>query len=378
MPAATRTRWGRVPSAALAALAFVSAGCGEKPGYPPTLEYPSRADRLVLRVPTAQPTGTGEPGKLEAELAALDSLGGQTLDPGSLPKPARDQVDVLLTELFGPPAAPQVKDDRAGLATERLVEGSRLYRRHCLQCHGLSGDGRGPTGQWIYPHPRDFRRGAFKYTTTGDGGKPRTADLARTVRDGLKGTGMPAFGLLPESDRDLLVGYVKFLSLRGQTEFFALRTAFEDEEFDKGVLARFVNEWVKAEAAPTIQTRPVPDDAVKQSPEHLASVRRGFDLFTAKGTTDCMTCHEDFGRRTTYRYDVWGTVVRPAELTAGGFKGGDRPESLFHRIRDGIQPSGMPAHPSLKDDQVWDLVWFVRATPFPRELPEDVRSKVYP
>jgi mono/diheme cytochrome c family protein len=386
MSAAAKTRWGRIPSAAFAALAVVMSGCDSKPAYPPTLEYPARSDRLVLRTPTAQPAGLGEPGKLDAELAALDSLGGLTVDPSTLPEATRREVETALSELFGPPAAPAVDATEAtslGLTTERLAEGSRLFRRHCLQCHGLTGDGRGPTGQWIYPHPRDFRRGAFKFVTTGDGGKPRTSDLARTVKDGLKGTGMPSFGLLPDSDRDRLVSYVKFLALRGQTEFLALRSAVADEESHPGAYAKerfpqVLAEWWKAESLPVRPVPATPDDAAKQSAEHLAAVKRGFELFTAKSATDCMTCHEDFGRKTTYRYDVWGTVVRPAELTAGGFKSGDRPEILFHRIRDGIQPAGMPAHASLTDAQVWDLVWFVRAIPFPRELPEDVRSKVYP
>ena len=377
MAGVMKSRWGRIPSAALAALAVVFAGCDSKPGYPPNLEFPARADRLVLRVPTAQPVGFGETGKLDAELAALDSLGGQTLDPAAIPESTRRAIDVSLTELFGPPAAPMVKDERAeslGLTPERLAEGSRLFRRHCLPCHGLAGDGRGPTGQWIYPHPRDFRRGAFKFTTTGDGGKPRTSDLARTVRDGLKGAGMPHFGLLPESDRDRLVNYVKFLSLRGQVEFQMLRAAFDDDEFDaKERLTKLVAEWLRAESVANVASMPVPE-----GDEKFAAVKRGFELFTAKGTTDCTTCHEDFGRKTTHRYDVWGTVVRPAELTAGGFKGSDRPEELFSRIRGGIQPAGMPAHPSLSDSQVWDLVWFVRAAPFPRELPEDVRAKVFP
>ena len=370
----------------MAALAVVLSGCDSKPGYPTSLEYASRSDRLVIRVPTAQPSGLGEPGKLDAELAALDSLGGQTFDPSLASASHRRSIDMALAEAFGSPAAPEVNADGAaalGLSPERLVEGSRLFRRHCLQCHGLVGDGRGPTGQWIYPHPRDFRRGAFKFVSTGDGGKPRKSDLARTLREGLKGTGMPAFGLLPDDQRDLMASYVMFLSLRGQTVFLALKSVLVDEETDPAEYAKerlglLLADWAKAEAVPTITAPSAPDDATRQSPEHLAAVRRGYELFTAKGHTDCATCHEDFGRKTTYRYDVWGTVVRPADLTLGGFKGGDRPEDLFHRIRGGIQPVGMPAHPSLSDSQVWDLAWFVRAVPYPRELPDDVRAKVYP
>jgi mono/diheme cytochrome c family protein len=381
-----RSRSGWILSAAAAALAVVLSGCDSKPGYPATLEFAPRTDRLVIRVPATEPAGYGEAGKLDRELAALDSLGGQTLDPGQAAPAHRRAIDIRLAELFGSPAAPAVNAAGAeslGLSADRLAEGGRLFRRHCLQCHGLAGDGRGPTGQWIYPHPRDFRRGAFKFVSTGDGGKPKQSDLARTIRDGLKNTAMPAFGLLPEDQRDLMAAYVTYLSLRGQTEFLALTSVVADDESDPAAYASerldlLIAQWRRAETAPGVAAPAAPDDAAKQSPAHLAAVRRGHELFAATAATDCMKCHEDFGRKPAFRYDVWGTVVRPADLTAGGYKGGDRPEDLYHRIRGGIQPAGMPAHPSLSDFQVWDLVWFVRALPFPRELPDDVRAKVYP
>jgi mono/diheme cytochrome c family protein len=364
-------------------IALASAGCGEPPAYPPELAFALRDDRLVIRVPTAQPTSLGEPGKLDSELAALDALGGKTGDPTSLPLEARQNVEEFLIECFGSPAEPHLE----GIAAERLAEGSRLYRRHCLQCHGLPGDGRGPTGQWIYPHPRDFRRGSFKFVSTGDGGKPRKSDLGRALRDGLKGTAMPAFGLLPEDQRDSLAEYVRYLSIRGQVEFQTLATLLTESEgtivdgkpasLAGERLAVILRDWERAETAPPAPAPP-PLLADRESPAHADAVRRGFELFIAKDRTDCLSCHEDFGRKATFRYDVWGTVVRPNDLTAGGFKGGDQPEAIYHRIRGGIQPSGMPAHPTLTDEQVWDLVALVRALPFPRDLPPDVRGKVHP
>jgi mono/diheme cytochrome c family protein len=377
-------------------LAAAVSGCAGKPDYPPDLTFPPRADRLVLRVPTdRQPTATGEPGKLDAELAGLDALGGKTADPNAIADPHRRALDAFLADTFGTPAAPELKGEdaaagRLGLTPEKLTEGGKLFRRHCLQCHGLSGDGRGPTGLWIYPHPRDFRRGSFKFVLTGDGLKPRRPDLVRTIREGLRGSAMPAFALLAESEQELLAGYAVYLSIRGQVEFqtlAALATAAENETeveadvagYARGRLKHVLGEWEKAEAA---AAPPAPsiagDDAGKQAPEYLDSVRRGHALFTAPGQTACITCHEDFGRKPTFRYDVWGTVVRPADLTAGMYKGGNRPEDLASRIRFGISPSGMPAHASLSDAQLADLVRFVRALPYPRELPPDVRSKVYP
>ncbi len=41
-----------------------------------------------------------------------------------------------------------------------------LYRRHCAHCHGISGDGHGPTAAILDPYPRDYRPGIFKFKST--------------------------------------------------------------------------------------------------------------------------------------------------------------------------------------------------------------------
>ena len=103
-------------------------------------------------------------------------------------------------------------------------------------------------------------------------------------------------------------------------------------------------------------------------------------MFIRKADNSCITCHAEFGRKPALRYDVWGTVARPANLVATEpvYKGGARAEDFFARIRGGIAPVGMPAHPELTERQVWDLVRFVKSAPNPHELPPDVRKAVYP
>jgi len=139
-----------------------------------------------------------------------------------------------------------------------------------------------------------------------------------------------------------------------------------------------LKEWNLAETAAAFP--PPPDDGEPGSASHLAAVKRGYDLFIRKVDNSCITCHEDFGRKPVLRYDVWGTVARPANFVANApaYKGGDRPEDLFARIRGGIPPVGMPNHPELSDRQVWDLVRFVKSAPYIRELPRDVRKALYP
>lgn len=371
-------------------LALACFGCGSKPDYPPHLPFPSRIDRLVLKPPEQLPTRLNEPGKLDADLAALDGIGGQTTDPGALPSEARASLDRFLKETFATPGSPVVSGDEAaaadrlGLNPEHLATGGKLFRKHCQQCHGLSGDGRGPTGLWINPYPRDFRRGVFKFVSTGEGRKPRHADLVRTITEGLKGTAMPEFGLLPDSERNAIAGYVMYLSIRGQVEFHTLAALATGDAAAKGDPAGFaaarlrevIEEWEQAQAAPPTPT--APDDGEPGSETHAAAVLRGYRLFIRKDKDACITCHGEFGRKPQLRYDVWGTVAKPADFTTPGLKGGHRPEDLYQRIRNGIPAVGMPAHLKFSERDVWDLVRFVKSAPYPRELPPEVRAAVHP
>ncbi|MBA4187893.1 MAG: hypothetical protein C0467_07730 [Planctomycetaceae bacterium] len=385
--------------AAKATLAFfglatvlIFVGCSSTPDYPPNLSFPSRTDRLVLKLPTTPPPGLSVAGEIVDELARLDAAGGQTFDPTTIPATNRTALDRTLRDVFGTPGAPTVTLDadvnataeRLGLVSDKLTEGSRLFRKQCLQCHNLIGDGRGPAGLWVVPYPRDFRRGVFKFTTTGDV-KPRRSDLLQTLHEGLKGTAMPSFGQLPEPERELLARFATYLAIRGQVEFDTLAALSlggvpDVSGFANARVKAITGVWERAENAPQFAgLSAVPDDGEPASPNHEAAVRRGYALFTAKADNSCISCHGEFGRKPVLRYDVWGTVAKPADLSVPNvFKGGKRPEDVFVRIRGGISAVGMPAHPELSDRQVWDLVRFVRSIPYPRELPADVRAVVYP
>lgn len=371
-----------LPAAALAlALLPGCGGCGKAPEYPPNLTFPPRADRLVLKLPERPAPALNDPNKRNEEIAALDALGGKTADPSVAPAEARAKLDGFLKDTFGTPAAPTIAGEadtaaRLKLSDAHLAEGSKLFRLKCQQCHNLIGDGQGISGKTL-PFPRDYRQGQFKFVTSNESGKPRRADLVRTLKDGLKGTPMPSFALLQEGERDLLVGYVVYLAVRGQIEFEGLKALAEGQPHDLVTRLRAIlAEWEQAEAAPPLPAEPEGEEA--GSPKHAEAVRRGFTLFTAKADNSCISCHGEFGRKPVLRYEVWGTVAKPANLTDNTLKGGSRPEDVFARVRFGIPPVGMPAHPKLTGREVWDLVRFVRSLPYPVQLPEDVRDAVYP
>ena len=350
-------------------LLLFGAGCSsDGDAYPPNLQYPPRTDPLVVAPPTVAPKEPIAAGTLNESVAALKGLpGARLLSPADLASTDRDSITQALDTLFGTPAAPTV-------GGESVDAGAKLFRKHCAQCHGLAGDGRGPTGLWISPTPRDFRRGLFKFVSTPR--KPTRDDLIRTLRHGLPGTAMPAFGMLGDDALGPLADYVRHLSVRGETEYTLIAGAITDEldqavpEAAKTESNRLIEEWKSADAnVVTPTTQPEPD---------ADAVRRGWQLFTAKDGAGCIACHADYGRTAERRYDLWGTQVRPANLTEPSYKGGDRPIDIYRRVRCGIVPATMPAVPHLTEAQTWDLVHFVRALPYRVQLPPDVREKVYP
>ena len=387
----------------------LAAGCEQR--YAEDLRYSVRTDPLVLDHFTANPAQIDAPGDY-GQPGYLEHLQGVTdeekqkklLDPNRLKPEQRQQLDDALVELFGTPREPRVTvfkdvDNPDGTSSQKpdpdfnkflkldeatLARGSEVYRAQCLHCHGLTGDARGPTAAWINPHPRDFRRGKFKFISVknsddagGNERKPRREDLLHELVVGLEGTSMPSFALLGDDKLNDVVSYVIHLSIRGEVEYLTIKDLLTPDSGVENIAeqvktnAKQVAEWWrKAEANPII-----PGPYKVNEKDELAmrrSVQHGFQLFQKKGA-GCISCHIDYGRQGLYFYDDWGTIGRPADLTNRFYHGGRRPIDLYYRIHSGINGSNMPGagkqeaddQNGLKPDDIWDLVNFLETLPYP-------------
>ena len=288
-----------------------------------------------------------------------------------------------------------------------------LYREHCAHCHGISGGGGGPTALTLNPYPRDFRHGVFKFKSTEGKSRPTDDDFMHIINEGIPGTSMPSFKVaINDEEKRALVDYVKYLSLRGEIERLlwtmtselekgerlplVFANGYDDlsedekdnlmgwfEEEGAKIESLFKN-WLKAKTSPTVKQPPAPPESFDPShPDHSALIAKGREIFHGKAG-DCKSCHgfTGYGDGELNNYDVWNqwakgksddyvsefvnegvlpprTIV-PRNFRNGVFRGGREPETIYRRIKEGIQGSQMPNAATLTDEQIWSLVAYVR------------------
>jgi high-affinity iron transporter len=81
--------------------------------------------------------------------------------------------------------------------------GEKIYRQHCVVCHGDKGDARTPLGQSLSPHPRDFTR-------TQEMASISDKELAQAIALGRPGTAMaPWRGVLNSEDIRRVILFIR-------------------------------------------------------------------------------------------------------------------------------------------------------------------------
>jgi mono/diheme cytochrome c family protein len=207
-----------------------------------------------------------------------------------------------------------------------------LYRRHCAHCHGISGDGLGPTARILNPYPRDYRPAVYKFKSNYNPNQPTDEDLRHVLLNGVPGTAMPSFAVLPPDEIEALLEYVKYLSMRGQMETAIVGYVTEELEYDPAteegddldpandadqretILSLLVDDVVSGweEAADNVivpeESAIPPED--RSEAEIAASVAAGRELFY--GTkANCIKCHGPTGLGDGQQddWDIWSKAV---------------------------------------------------------------------
>jgi len=204
--------------------------------------------------------------------------------------------------------------------------GKAVYERRCMGCHGQDGDGKGPAADRLDPRPRDFTSGIYKIRTTSTR-IPSDRDLFTVISNGMPGTSMPAWSVLPEKDRWNLVAYVK---------------SFAADKFKEPAKKQELPKEVGASAE---------------------SLKRGKEMFEA---IECNKCHGTEGRADgpsgPELKDDWGNHIKPANLTRRWrFRGGASREDIAMRLATGINGTPMPSFIDSveKPEDIWHVANYI-------------------
>jgi mono/diheme cytochrome c family protein len=191
-----------------------------------------------------------------------------------------------------------------------VSRGELVYQKDCAACHGDLGNGAGPAAPNLFPKPRDFTTGMYKFRSTPSGELPSDPDLMRILELGIPGTQMPPWkAILTLQERMDVIAYIKTFS-----------ADFKDA--------------------------PAASISIPEAPAATpASIEAGRMVYMLM---ECWSCHggkgKGDGKSGKTLEDDWGRKILPWDLTKDRYKAGNDPASLYRTFTTGLNGTPMPAY----------------------------------
>lgn len=204
-----------------------------------------------------------------------------------------------------------------------LVDSSGMYSTLCSRCHGDLGDGKGMIAVYLDPYPRDLTKAGFMSSKSDE-------RLMKSIREGVAGTSMPAWGRVLNDDQI------------------------------RGVLDHIRKNYVK-EPVRQLKPRQVPD--TNPVAADAASVKRGEQIFLQR----CTGCH---GKKADGKGpNSIDMLPRPRNLRNADFVTSTNDRRMFEAILYGVQGTAMPpwVDYGLSQKDVGDLVNYLRSFNKPKQ-----------
>ncbi len=222
--------------------------------------------------------------------------------------------------------------------------GKVIYKEYCAQCHGFTGKGDGPAASGLEPKPAIHANIPFE--------KMPTDYLYNVINHGGAAMGkspsMPYWGLtigqLGVAD---VMAYLKAAFKGGAV----VAQAAVSGGGPSGVCPQ-PRKTAKAPADFLSKTNPFPNSD--------ATIQAGKTLFlqTAQPVA-CAMCHGDKGNGQGFMGA--GLIPPPRNFTCGSMMKDIPDGQLFWIIKNGSPGTGMMSFAGLPDEQVWELIHYVRS-----------------
>ena len=229
-----------------------------------------------------------------------------------------------------------------GLAS--VERGKRLYREYCSQCHGATGKGDGPAASGLEPKPAIHANIPFE--------KLPMEYLYNVIYHGGRAVGksptMPYWGLtFGQQGVADVIAYLK-ATFKGAPQMVQ---ASGDGQGSLGICPQ-QRKTVKAPEEFLQKVNPLPSTA--------AVINSGKALFQQSAQPmACAMCHGNMGDGQGFM----GAALNPPprNFTCGKMMNDIQDGQLFWIIKNGSPGTGMLSFAGLPDDQVWQLIHYIRS-----------------
>ena len=226
----------------------------------------------------------------------------------------------------------QPPTEKALLLREReriLKQGQEYYFKYCVHCHGIKGQGNGKASYYLFPQPRELSQGIFKFHTTKTNTLPLDEDLVRTIKQGIPGTTMPAWGkVLSDDSIHSLVEFIKTFSSRFSMELPGRKTFISMEP---------------------------PFDSL--------SIAYGKELYQE---LRCGKCHgEDGGKEGKLSETLKNFRDTPSFVydlrRKNSYKSGSSGADIYRTLVTGLDGSPMNAYDHISNFELWNVIHFLQS-----------------
>ncbi len=238
------------------------------------------------------------------------------------------------------------------ISAKTLNLGYTTYMEYCVQCHGMKGDGNGPSAKGLLPPPRNLTQGLYKFPWVPYGELPHDEDFARIIRHGLKGSAMLPWDISDE----------RLYAVTQYIKTFAPQV------------------WEGKDKVPGTKFE-LPRDPFGDTYKHIA-IEKGRKVYHV--TAACTQCHmgyaspeeiQGWAKEANTTIDtsvadyyqlkaqdgVYNYKVLPPDFTYHQLRSITDVPSIVQRLMYGVTGSGMPGWKDVvTDDELWALAYYVQ------------------
>lgn len=243
------------------------------------------------------------------------------------------------------------------------AQGKQVFQINCAVCHGMQGYGNGPRAAGLNPPPRNYHTGKFLYGTS-------KLALYHTVSNGIPGSAMPSFAMLPPEQRMAAIHYIRHwipnpqhdtpaqlaalpavTAASGETTLPKLTPVAEGPHIPIALAMQMIEQRAKLAAAPPSPSAP--------------PARGGFALGAGIYQSRCAACHGSDGAGGTPVEFIWShpwTEVRAASFRQplmGGWQ--SNPAAFARLVAHGLPGRVMPGFGTLTKPEMTALYNYVNA-----------------